>query len=77
VFDLHVNYRLPLQSEKFDVSVFAHLFNITDETYISDATDESAFEAVGTNLAPRHSAQRAEVFLGAPFTWNLGVKFGF
>jgi hypothetical protein len=77
IYDLHVNYRLPLNSDKFDVSVFAHLFNIFDEVYVSDATDESSFEAVGTNLAPRHSPQRAEVFLGAPFTFNAGIKLGF
>lgn len=77
VFDLHVNYDLPLQNDRFDVSLFAHFFNLFDKVYISDATDESSFEGVGTNLAPRHSAQRAEVFFGAPFTVNTGVTIRF
>jgi outer membrane receptor for Fe3+-dicitrate len=77
VFDLHVNYNIPTFTERFDVSLFAHVFNLTDEIYISDATDESSFEAVGTALAPRHSAQRAEVFFGAPLTVNAGVTLRF
>jgi hypothetical protein len=77
IYDLHVSYRLPLRNEKIDVSVFAHLFNIFDKTYVSDATDESAFEAVGANLASPHTAQRAEVFLGTPFTFNAGVRVEF
>lgn len=75
VFDLHVNYRLPLKSDKFDVSVFAHIFNLTDETYISDATDNSSFEAITS--APSHSPMRAEVFLGPPVAYNLGATIRF
>lgn len=75
IFDLHVNYRLPIKSDKFDVSVFAHVFNLTDETYISDATDNSSFEAI--NSAPSHSPMRAEVFLGPPVAYNLGATIRF
>ncbi len=77
VFDLHVSYQLPIDSEKFDVRVFAHVFNLFDKTYVSDATDESSFEAVSTSLAAPHSAQRAEVFLGAPRTFNAGATVSF
>lgn len=75
VYDLHVNYNLPIRSRRFDVSVFAHVFNVLDETYVADATDNSQFEAISS--APSHSAQRAEVFLGPPISWNLGVKVSF
>jgi iron complex outermembrane receptor protein len=75
IYDLHVNYNLPIQSQKFDVSVFAHVFNIFDEVYVSDATDNSSFEAISS--APSHSAQRAEVFLGLPLSYNVGVKVKF
>ncbi|MCF7688686.1 MAG: TonB-dependent receptor plug domain-containing protein [Cephaloticoccus sp.] len=75
IYDLHVNYTLPLDSSKFDVSVFGHIFNLTDETYVSDATDNSSFEAISS--APSHSAQRAEVFLGLPISYNMGVKVKF
>lgn len=77
IFDLNVNYDLPSFSDRFEASLFVHIFNLTDEIYISDATDESSFEAVGTALAPRHSAQRAEVFFGAPLTFNAGVTLRF
>lgn len=77
LYDLHVNYNLPISSRRFDVSVFAHVFNIFDEVHVSDATDESSFEAVGLNLAARHTVQRAEVFLGPGLAWNIGVKVSF
>ncbi|MFZ9682751.1 MAG: TonB-dependent receptor [Cephaloticoccus sp.] len=75
VYDLHVNYNLPLDFRKFDVSVFAHVFNLFDEVYVSDATDNSSYEAISS--APSHSAQRAEVFLGLPLSYNVGVKVKF
>ena len=75
IYDLHVNYTLPLDSSKFDVSIFGHIFNLTDETYVSDATDNSSYE--GIKSAPSHSAQRAEVFLGLPISYNVGVKVKF
>ncbi|MDO8544280.1 MAG: TonB-dependent receptor plug domain-containing protein [Opitutaceae bacterium] len=74
VFDLHVNYRLPL-GDRSNVSLFAHVFNLFDETYVSDATDNSSFEAIRT--APSHSAQRAEVFLAPPLKFNLGARILF
>lgn len=75
LLDLHVNYTLPLKSDSFESKVFLHVFNLTDELYISDSTDNSSFE--GINSAPSHSAQRAEVFLGAPLTVNAGIRFTF
>jgi outer membrane cobalamin receptor len=77
IYDLHVNYTLPISSRKFDVNLFLHVFNVLDKTYVSDATDESSFEGVGLNLASRHSVQRAEVFLGEPISWNAGVRVSF
>lgn len=75
VYDLHVNYQLPLDLKKIDVTVFAHVFNLLDKTYVSDATDNSSFE--GISSAPSHSAQRAEVFLGRPLSYNAGVRIKF
>lgn len=75
IYDLHVSYRLPLNNRAFDVSVFAHVFNVFDKVYVSDATDNSSYE--GISGAPSHSAQRAEVFLGLPATYNLGVSVSF
>jgi hypothetical protein len=77
IYNLHISYAIPTRSDAFDLTVFAHVFNLFDEVYISEAVDESSFESVGTNLAPRHSAQRAEVFFGAPLTFNMGVTVSF
>lgn len=75
VYDLHVNYHLPVELGRIDVTVFAHVFNLLDKTYVSDATDNSSFE--GVPGAPSHSAQRAEVFLGRPLSYNAGVRIRF
>lgn len=75
VFDLHVNYRIPLKSDRFEVTTFLHVFNLFDKEYISDATDNSSYE--GVPGAPSHSAQRAEVFLGAPRGADIGVRVQF
>ncbi len=75
VYDLHVNYQLPLKSDRFEVTTFIHVFNLFDKEYVSDATDNSQYE--GVNGAPSHSAQRAEVFFGAPLALNTGVRVTF
>lgn len=75
VFDLHVNYYVPQDFGKFKVKLFAHVFNVFDEMYVADATDESSFESI-SGAAP-HSAQRAEGYLGAPLTMNVGATFSF
>ena len=76
IFDFHGSYTLPFHLfEKVRTSVFVHVFNIFDQTYVSDATDNSQYE--GVPGAPSHSAQRAEAFLGAPLTVNGGLQFKF
>lgn len=77
IFDLHLSYDLPFKFQSVDTSVFLHVFNLFDKEYISDATDESSFEAVGLNLTSLHSAQRAEVFFGPPITFNAGIHVKF
>ncbi len=75
VYDVHVNYYLPDEFGPFEAQLFLHMFNAFDEVYVSDATDESSFESISG--APAHSAQRAEVFLGAPLTFNAGITLRF
>lgn len=74
IYDLHVNYNVPMKG-KYELSLFAHVFNALDKRYISDATDNSSFEAVRS--APLHTAQRAEVFLGPPVSYNIGATLKF
>jgi hypothetical protein len=75
VLDLHVSYLLPVNLGGTTFRVFAHAFNLLDTIYIQDATDNSAYN--GISGAPSHSAQRAEVYLGIPQSFNAGVSVAF
>ena len=82
VFDFHVSYRLSDDlAAPFggNVQLFLHGFNIMDEIYIQDATDNSQYNAYrddGERAAGRknHMADDAEVFLGYPRSFNFGFQ---
>jgi opacity protein-like surface antigen len=71
IWDLHAGYALPMKS-KTGVEIFGHIFNLFNQVYISDATDNSEYNAYSDGLS--HTASRAEVYMGLPFSFNLGVK---
>ena len=73
--DLHFNWALPYKLSGVSFQVFAHVFNLLDALYIQDATDNSKYN--GIRGAATHSAQRAEVFFGAPRSFNAGVSIAF
>lgn len=73
VFDLHFSYKIP--TEVVDVKIFAHVFNLLDELYIQDATDNSSYNAYTAN-GTNHSADDAEVYPGLPRSFNLGIQVG-
>jgi len=70
--DLHASYALPVSG--YDVSLFAHVFNATDATYVQDAVDHSSYNSYGDKV---HAAHNAEVFLGTPRYFNVGVAVSF
>ncbi len=77
VFDANINYAIPMKG-RVDVTVFAHVFNIFDTFYIQDAVDNSAYNGFyGYDDRYSHTVNSAEVYLGLPRTFNLGVKIGF
>jgi len=78
VFDLHVLYRIPTQVAGLDVSIFGHVFNIFNELYVEDATDNSAYNGYKVNgqYYKSHSASSAEVYLGLPVSFNAGFRVG-
>ena len=53
-----------------------HVFNVLDNVYVQDATDNSAYNGYGGN-GTDHSADDAEVYLGTPRYWNVGLKINF
>jgi hypothetical protein len=75
VFDLHFAYNVPLDLKGVDVTVFAHVFNVLDELYVADATDNSAFNGYSGN-GTDHSADDAEIYPGLERTFNLGFSVG-
>lgn len=73
LIDLHFAYDIPFNLQGVNFQLFAHVFNLLDTEYISDATDNSAFNAYGDN-GKTHSADDAEVYFGLPRTFNVGVS---
>ena len=72
-FDLHTDYTFPL-NDQFRLNVFLHVFNLFDEMYIQDATDNSPYNGYyGPNNEYSHQAPAAEVFLGMPRVFNFGI----
>jgi hypothetical protein len=71
--DFHAYYNLPMQVAGANLTVFAHIFNLTDETYIQDAVDNSQYNAWDKD----HDADSAEVFFGIPRSMNMGITVRF
>ena len=71
--DLHGSYKLP-SIGGYDLTAFAHIFNATDATFIQDAVDHSQYNSYGSKT---HAAHNAEVFLGLPRTFNIGLSVNF
>lgn len=71
--DLHAYYNLPMQVAGANLQVFAHVFNLTDELYIQDATDNSQYNSHDKD----HDADSAEVFFGSIRYFNVGLTVRF
>ena len=57
-----------------DMTIHGHLFNALDDVYVQDAVDNSKYNGFGDKL---HLAHNAEVFLGTPRSFNLGLSVNF
>lgn len=77
VVDLHGSYRLgDILPAAGDLRVFVNVYNVFDEVYVQDATDDSSFNGFDDD-GDDHDADSAEVFLGLPRTFNLGFEISF
>jgi len=79
--DLHFMYQIPTVVKGLRMTVFAHVFNLLNETYIQDATDNSSYNAWASSSWPyapyySHTSSAAEVFFGPRRSINLGVEIG-
>ncbi len=74
VFDINIGYTIPRQVGISQVRIFANVFNVFDSFYIQDATNNSRFNAFRGNGNGLNRADDAEVFLGLPRSFNLGLQ---
>ena len=71
--DLHLSYKLP-EIAGLDMTLHGHMFNALDDVYVQDAVDNSKYNGYGDKM---HLAHNAEVFLGTPRHFNLGLTVNF
>ena len=72
--DLHLSYKLPEIIAGIDMTLSGHIFNALDDIYIQDAVDNSKYNGFGDKV---HAAHNAEVFLGTPRHFNVGLTVNF
>ena len=71
--DLHLAYKLP-EIAGLDLTLTGHVFNALDDVYVQDAVDNSKYNGFGDKV---HAAHNAEVFLGTPRYYNVGLSVNF
>ena len=71
--DLHASYKLP-EIAGLDMTISAHMFNALDGVYVQDAVDNSKYNGYGDKV---HAPHNAEVFLGTPRHFNIGLAVNF
>lgn len=76
ILDLNASYDLPFEYAGAKASVVLNVRNLLDEVYVQDATDNSRYNAYPFRVNS-HTANSAEVFLGMPTSYNLGLKINF
>ncbi len=77
MFDAHLSYALPESFRLVErTRLFLHVYNLFDNEYILDATDNSSFNAF-TDNGKNHSADDAEVFFGLQRRFNAGIQVNF
>jgi iron complex outermembrane receptor protein len=69
LFDFHGFYILPIDLFGIRFRISAHVFNLLDEIYISDAVDNE--QGIGYDYD--HDADDAGVYMGLPRTFNVGL----
>ena len=74
VIDIHAYYDLPFELGPAKPQLFLHVFNALDEVYIQDAVHISSYNS-WDKIGP--FADDAEVFFGAPTSFNLGLSVNF
>jgi hypothetical protein len=71
--DLHAGYLLPFDiAGRVQFELFAHVFNLFNEKYITDAVDNDSF--IGRPTVTSHTAESATIHYGLERRINLGFN---
>ena len=76
IFDINASYDIPFEFRGSKPQIVLNIRNLFDEVYVQDATDNSRYNAVPFRVN-NHQANAAEVYLGMPTSFNLGLKINF
>ncbi|MGB4653871.1 MAG: TonB-dependent receptor [Bacteroidales bacterium] len=78
LLEFHLGYQFRID-DNVSLELFGHMFNALNTIYIQDAVDNSSYNAYRVNkqIVNPHKADAAEVFLGTPRTFNVGMKLHF
>ena len=76
LLDLNASYKLPFEFSGVKPELFLNVRNLLDAVYVQDATDNSRYNAQPYRVN-NHNANAAEVYLGLPTSYNLGLKINF
>jgi len=71
--DVNFAYRIPGQVAGMGVTLFAHVFNVLNELYVQDATDNDSYNAWDED-GKNHKADDAAIYPGLPTTFNVGFS---
>jgi hypothetical protein len=74
--NLHAYYNLPFSFGGVRLQAFMHMFNALDAVYVQDALDNSEYNSFGDD-GVNHKADDAEVYLGMPRNFNVGLSVRF
>lgn len=85
LLDFHGSYKLPIDISGIELKLNMHVFNILDELYVSDAADNSRYNSY-QHIDPSsgkkvirnpHDADAADVFMGLPRRFNIGISLSY
>lgn len=76
VVDLNASYDIPFEFRGAKPQLVVNIRNLFDTVYIQDATDNSRYNAYPFRVNS-HTANSAEVYMGMPTTFNIGLKVRF
>ena len=76
ILDINASYDVPVEFSGITTQVYLNVLNALDALYVQDAVDNSRYNAHPWRIN-NHTANAAEVYLGLPTSFNIGLRFNF